>query len=170
MSAAPEFVSRDFRLTEFAVSASHPHLVRPVPAGLVPRVQQLASHGLQPVRDAIGRPMRILSGYRSKALNAAADGSPTSQHLVAEAADWTCADIDAARTVVLAMVRDGRLRGLGQIIFYPTRGFNHMALASGQYPRPTVCVHWPEQGLKYHVIAPDRTVYDQVLAAAKAKP
>lgn len=170
MSATPEFVSRDFRLTEFAVSASHPQLVRPVPAGLIPRVQQLATYGLQPIRDAIARPMRITSGYRSMALNIAVESGPTSQHLVAEAADWTCEDIDGARTVVLEMVRDGKLRNIGQIIFYPARAFNHIAIASGKYPRPTVCVHWPEKGLQYHVITPDRKVYDQVLAAARRKP
>ena len=168
MSNPPEFVSRDFRLAEFAVSASHPSLVREVPKGLIARVQQLASHGLQPIRDAIGRPMRILSGYRSDALNRAVGGSPTSQHIVAEAADWTCDDLDGAWDVVLDMVRAGRLRDIGQIIRYPAQGFVHIALASGRFPRPTVCVHWPERGYRYRVISPDRATYAALVGSQSA--
>lgn len=167
MTAPPEFVSRDFKLSEFAVSGAFPKLVRPVPQALVARVQMLATHGLQPIRDAIQRPMRITSGYRSQVLNIALKGSPTSQHVVAEAADWTCEDIEEARETVIDMVRDGKLRHIGQIIFYPARGFNHIALASGRFPRPTLCVHWPERGLSYHQFAPDREAYAAILRRAE---
>lgn len=170
MSKPPEFVSRDFRLSEFSASASHPSLVREVPRALVPRVQQLATHGLQPIRDAIGRPMRILSGYRSSALNRAVGGSPTSQHVVGEAADWTCDDLDQAWGVVLDLVRDGKLREIGQIIRYPDRGFVHLALVSGRFPRATICVHWPARGYQYRVIAPDRAVYAALTEAAPDGP
>lgn len=42
---------------------------------------------LDPLRIALGKPVRITSGFRSAALNAAIDGSKSSQHMVGEAAD-----------------------------------------------------------------------------------
>ena len=42
---------------------------------------------LDPLRDAYGKPIRVNSGYRSPALNAAVKGSKTSQHMKGQAAD-----------------------------------------------------------------------------------
>ena len=44
---------------------------------------------LDPLRDAYGKPIRVNSGYRSPALNAAVNGSKTSQHMKGQAADIT---------------------------------------------------------------------------------
>lgn len=44
---------------------------------------------LDPLRDTYGKPIRVNSGYRSPALNAAVKGSKTSQHLKGQAADIT---------------------------------------------------------------------------------
>ena len=44
---------------------------------------------LDPLRDAYGKPIRVNSGYRSPALNAAVKGSKTSQHMKGQAADIT---------------------------------------------------------------------------------
>ena len=64
-------LSQDFALAELEVSGEFPNLASPMPSALVPRAKQLVARGLQPVRDQLGRPMRILSGYRSHALNRA---------------------------------------------------------------------------------------------------
>lgn len=47
----------------------------------------LCARVLQPLRDAIGRPVYINSGYRSKSLNAWVGGVPNSYHLRGLAAD-----------------------------------------------------------------------------------
>lgn len=44
---------------------------------------------LDPLRDAYGKPIRVNSGYRSPALNAAVRGSKTSQHMKGQAVDIT---------------------------------------------------------------------------------
>lgn len=49
-------------------------------------MQRLIDNLIQPMRDALG-PIRISSGYRSKALNRAIGGSNNSQHSKAEALD-----------------------------------------------------------------------------------
>lgn len=58
----------------------------------VPNAQQIRNlrhlvlNILQPLRDAIG-PVKVTSGFRSKAVNAQVGGSPHSQHLLGLAAD-----------------------------------------------------------------------------------
>ena len=49
-------------------------------------MQRLVSNLIQPMRDELG-PVRISSGYRSKALNRAIGGSSKSQHCKGEALD-----------------------------------------------------------------------------------
>jgi len=49
-------------------------------------IQRLISNLIQPMRDELG-PIRITSGYRSKALNRTIGGSSKSQHCKAEALD-----------------------------------------------------------------------------------
>lgn len=43
---------------------------------------------LETIRAHFGRPVAVHSGYRSPAVNAAVGGSKTSQHMLAEAADF----------------------------------------------------------------------------------
>lgn len=50
-------------------------------------LQLLAERILQPLRDSVGVPVNVTSGYRSPAVNRAVGGSRTSQHLLGEAAD-----------------------------------------------------------------------------------
>jgi hypothetical protein len=53
-----------------------------------PALNSLATAILDPIRDHDGRPIRVNSGYRSPALNAATPGaSKTSQHVLGQAAD-----------------------------------------------------------------------------------
>ena len=48
---------------------------------------RLIFYVLQPLREKLGKPVIILSGFRCAALNAKVGGKPTSQHLTGEAAD-----------------------------------------------------------------------------------
>ena len=160
--------SKDFAFGEFAVSATHKGLVRPLPAVLKPRIARLATLGLQPVRDRVQRPLRILSGYRPSELNKAVGGSPTSQHVLGEAADFTCDDVAGAFNDVMAMALAGDLRGIGQIIYYPAQGFIHIALVSTRYETATCHVHWPEQGLQYRVVSPTPGALKKLMASVRS--
>lgn len=59
---------------------------RDVPDELVPNLIELA-HNLQVLRDHLGEPVRILSGYRSPEHNRRIGGARNSRHLLAQAAD-----------------------------------------------------------------------------------
>jgi hypothetical protein len=52
-------------------------------------LQALCENILQPLRDALGVPIVVSSGYRSAALNQAVGGARDSQHMQGEAADIT---------------------------------------------------------------------------------
>lgn len=160
-----EQLSANFRLSELSVSAEHPSLATPVPAALVPKARILVQNVLQPIRDEIQRPMRILSAYRSKALNRAVKGSVTSQHVRMEAADFTASNLRSAWLQILQMAAEGRLTGAGQMIYYPARGFIHVAVPSGRFQGPTCCVHWPEQGHRYAIITPTFAAFNALVPA-----
>lgn len=48
---------------------------------------------LEPVRDLLGAPLRIHSGYRSAAVNAAVGGTSSSAHMEGRAADFVPIDL-----------------------------------------------------------------------------
>ena len=58
-------------------------------------LELLARRTLQPLRDAIGAPLNVSSGYRSPELNAAVSGAAKSQHMKGQAADVTAAGLSS---------------------------------------------------------------------------
>ena len=57
------------------------------PGEVIENLTYLVETALQPIRERLGFPIRISSGYRSPGLNAQVGGSTTSQHCYGEAAD-----------------------------------------------------------------------------------
>jgi hypothetical protein len=57
------------------------------PDSIVENLKYLAQTALQPLRDKLGFPIRITSGYRSPGVNRKVGGSSKSQHCQGEAAD-----------------------------------------------------------------------------------
>ena len=143
-------ISEHFDMEEFAVSAEHPELVVPVPAQYQPNVVTLVTTVLEPLRVELGRSIRILSGYRTAALNTAIGGSPTSQHRRAEAADLTTEHI---RDVFRSLLGREQKLPSGQCILYPSRSFIHIALPSPKYPTPSFHIHEPTRGLHYQRVS-----------------
>lgn len=152
-------VGQYFVLGEFAVSGSHPDLVAPVPAKLVPQVVKLASTILDPIRRLAGRPVTVLSGYRDKRLNAAVGGSPTSQHMYAQAADITC---EGVQLMFESMLGGSLSVPCGQVILYPSKRFVHVALPGWTYRAPTYQVHEPSLGLRYRAVHSVRELRDLI--------
>lgn len=126
--------TKNCSLEEFAVSGSHPELVKPVPPQYWGNLRKLTETCLQPIRDLWGRPLKILSGYRSEALNTAVGGSPTSQHREAGAADITTEDV---RGLFILLLTEDEKFPTGQVIYYPDRKFIHVAIPSIKYPTPS---------------------------------
>lgn len=70
----------------------------------------MVAHGLERVRSIVMRPIQILSGYRSKELNAAIGGARNSQHVLGLAADIRVAGMSARK---LAEILAGNPASLG---------------------------------------------------------
>ena len=106
----------------------------------------LAQNFLDPVREAVGKPVVITSGYRCPALNVKVGGSKTSAHLSGEAADFKVEGMTAPELVQVIL-------GLGlpfdQVIAYaPERGGHvHLGIRAGADARARRQVLWaPKSG------------------------
>ncbi len=86
-------LSENFWLSEFLSSQTaerNPEVAEDQfnpPNEVVDCLRYLCENTIQPLRTLLKTPMRISSGYRSPALNAAIGGSKSSQHMRGEAAD-----------------------------------------------------------------------------------
>lgn len=82
-------LSAHFTLAELSVSqtAARRGLDNTVPLEVVPSLRRLVDLVLQPLRDALGRPIVVTSGYRAPAVNAAVGGAAQSAHMRGLAAD-----------------------------------------------------------------------------------
>lgn len=91
----------------------------------------LCDHVLEPVRALLGVPLRVNSGYRSEAVNAAIKGAARSQHMRGEAADVVPVgmDVETAMARIAEAVRAKRLT-VDQAIAYHAGGFLHLSYAS----------------------------------------
>ena len=94
-----------------------------VPVQLIPNVLELAKN-LQVLRDELGEPLQILSGYRSPAWNKKVGGEPNSYHMKGMASDLTTRGLTPKQlhTKILQLIKAGKMKegGLG---LYP--GFVH---------------------------------------------
>lgn len=131
-------ISKDFSYREFERSevADAKHICNVITSFEVrDSILALTENVLQPLRDAWGKPLKVNSGYRCKALNAAVGGVPTSQHVKGEAADIAAGDpVKLARLAV-------KLRlPFDQMILYPT--FVHFSHRLNGEQRGQICYNW----------------------------
>jgi uncharacterized protein YcbK (DUF882 family) len=77
-------LTTNFDLAEFACKDG-----TPVPKELIPNAQLLANN-LQVLRDHLGEPVHVNSGYRSPEHNTKVGGKKNSYHMKAMAGDLTC--------------------------------------------------------------------------------
>ena len=85
----------------------------------IENLKLLAQYVLEPIREKIGCPLVISSGYRSEKVNALVGGSKTSQHILGQAADIQIFDKTKTNTdlfnTIVEMIRSGEIQ-IGQCI------------------------------------------------------
>ena len=89
----------------------------PEQAALVALVREV----LDPLRELLGVPLRVTSGYRSPAVNLAAGSLPTSQHLLGEAVDVKAGGGMSSEEVVRRLAASALPADQG-IFYHPSRG------------------------------------------------
>ncbi|MBQ6195521.1 MAG: peptidase M15 [Prevotella sp.] len=92
-------LSRNFTLAELTAT-SHPRLQDTPTLAVIQNLQRLCVLVLQPLRDFLGEPVYINSGYRSKRLNARVGGVLNSRHLLGKAADIHCDNLEYAIVII----------------------------------------------------------------------
>lgn len=86
MNLAPNFTLDEMTTSQTAARLG---LSNTPPAAVVSELRRLATTVLQPLRDRLGRPVVVSSGYRSPAVNTAVGGALASAHMSGRAADIT---------------------------------------------------------------------------------
>lgn len=84
-------LSKNFTLIELTTSqeAARRGLDNTPTPQIITNLTNLVKNVLQPLRDLVGKPIVISSGYRSPAVNAAIGGARNSEHMTGCAADFT---------------------------------------------------------------------------------
>lgn len=84
-----ELISPNFYLSEFLQSdeATRKGLDNTPDTASLAALRTITIPGVQSIRDCLGMPMFVTSGYRSPAVNAAVGGARSSQHMLGLAAD-----------------------------------------------------------------------------------
>lgn len=99
------YLSPHFTLDEFTASqtAARLGIDNDLPLDLVPTAKRTCT-GLELVRGILGAPILISSGYRCQELNKAIGGSKVSQHMLAEAVDFTCPGFGTPDDIVKTLI------------------------------------------------------------------
>lgn len=106
----------NFKLSEFSN--------RPMPEAIRQNIEKLVRHLLDPLRNALGYPVQITSGYRNAEHNRRVGGVFNSDHLRGCAADFILPGHPAPAEAVLRVIRANRLP-YDQLILYKT--FMHLS-------------------------------------------
>lgn len=121
-----------FSIAEFLRSdAAEKYQVSNIPSDeellkVLNNINALVNNVLDPLRDMVGRPVIITSGYRSQRVNELVGGSKTSQHLAGKAADF---HVQGCTPQQMEVVYQTMQIGFDfdQLIFYPSKNIIHVS-------------------------------------------
>lgn len=123
-------IGRHFTLQEFTVSALASRLGRDVdqvPQEYLGNLERLVDTCLDPLRERLGRPIVITSGYRPLWLNKLVGGSPTSAHVEGRAADLI---VPGVPLLEICKACDELALPFDQVILeFPPTGWVHIGIA-----------------------------------------
>ena len=138
-------LSPHFRLDEFTKSptACKHGIANVPPAEAVDNLKRLCAGTLEPLREALGLPVVITSGFRTKALNGLlAHSSERSQHMQGQAADFYVGEGQSSLSRRELLIKAFRLIitseqiDYDQLILYPS--FIHVSYVSRERNRRTI--------------------------------
>lgn len=99
---------------------------------VVDNLEELATCILDPLREKLGSPISVTSGFRSKKLNDFVKGSNGSQHLYGQAADITCRNNKKLFELAKKMIEDGEIV-VGQLINEYNYSWIHISLPNEKH-------------------------------------
>lgn len=115
-----KFRKMDKLTKNFTIAEFESHDGASMPPDAKKNIQELAKN-LQVIRDYVGKPLKINSGYRSPGQNEKVNGRSQSRHLIGQAADFTITGMTTSeilavveKLIALKKIKQG---GVG---YYPT--------------------------------------------------
>lgn len=111
-----------FTIKELCVSGSYPSLVEIPKQGtlIYNNLVKLVDKLLDPIREKLGKPITVTSGYRSEKLNNAVGGSKTSAHKLGLAADIHTGNNSNDNLKIVSTILEHNIDFDQIIIEYPT--------------------------------------------------
>ena len=123
MPDSTDRITEHFGWDEFAC-----HNGTAVPEALRGNVRDLCAQ-LEVIRAEVGKPLRVISGYRTEAYNASRGGAKASQHVQGKAADLQVTGIapEVLHALISRLIHEGKIKqgGLGLyplFVHYDVRG------------------------------------------------
>lgn len=141
-------VTANFTLGEFVVShtAARLGIDNMPPARVEATLRNVLIPAMQAIRDLLGVPVVVKSGYRSPALNSAVRGAPSSQHVTGHACDFIAPAFGSPRAVCQVLVDRMAIVHFDQLIH--EGGWVHVSFAAR--PRNEVLTaHFTPAGVNY---------------------
>jgi zinc D-Ala-D-Ala carboxypeptidase len=138
-----------FRLSEFLTSqtATRRGLSNAPTAQALANIREVLAPGMQRVRNSLGVPVFISSGYRSAEVNAAVGGSASSQHVQGLAADFAAPVFNSPRAICRYLIeRSGEIR-FDQLIFEGT--WVHISFVRGAPRLQALTAHFGQGRVTY---------------------
>jgi hypothetical protein len=127
-------LTKSFMASEFSCNDENK---TPVPDIYTVNVKKLAAN-LQVLRDVLGKPIKVTSGYRTKEYNTKVGGVKNSQHLFAKAADIKVKGMSSKRLAnkIKKLIDEGKMSkgGIGvykTFVHYDIRGENRKWYGKG---------------------------------------
>lgn len=111
-------LSAHFSMDEFCASdtATRLRINNDLPLDMLIAAYQTAQM-LEKIREFLGHPIIVTSGYRSLALNRAIASSDSSDHIKAMAADFKCPGFGSPLKVAQVLGENMQNLGIGQLIY-----------------------------------------------------
>lgn len=137
------YLSPHFTLAEMCESqTAERHGIANIPSSeAVANMRRLCEGCLEPLREALGLPIIITSGYRTKALNRiVAHSSERSQHVLGQAADFYIQGQGRRELLIKAfhLILTSSKIGFDQLILYPN--FIHVSYVSPEANRRGILI------------------------------
>lgn len=118
------------------------------PTGIeMTHVRTVLAPGMQRVRNVLGVPVHITSGYRCPELNRALGGAPLSQHLQGLAADFVAPEFGSPRSIARFLRDNAELIRFDQLIFEGS--WVHASFVDGRPRNQVLTAHFAGGGVTY---------------------
>lgn len=141
-------ISRNFAMSEFVVSHTATRLAidNTPSATIIATLTNVLIPAMQQIRDMLGEPVIVKSGYRCPHLNAVVRGAPNSDHLTGHAADFVAPAFGDPLKICRFLLAEQPTLKWDQLIFEV--GWVHISF-NVRRRNQVLTAHYTDNGVRY---------------------